>query len=146
MLYESILLTGMPRNAREQAGEAQEPQDSKPRKHQKLSFFDPQRRHNPYRFSFTFDAHFNNREKFWAWFLIEFQETLPAEAESVNVFINFENSHRNLQICQNCGTGKLAQHCRRITLGHLQESALRVIALCSCAPTWSRKCPEKPRD
>ena len=42
MLYESILLIGMPGNAREQAGEAQEPQQSNPEtSHKNHHFIDP---------------------------------------------------------------------------------------------------------
>ena len=47
---------------------------------------------------------------------------------SENECIKFQNFFQNLYICPEKLTGKLAQQWPRITLEHMQDSALRVIA------------------
>ena len=66
-----------------------------------------------------------------------YQKPPWAQTNSSIFKIHPKKSH----ICPENRELKLAQHWPRITLEHLQESALRVIALRSCAEKLLRKCP-----
>ena len=73
-----------------------------------------------------------NSEKFSDWAL------------ATNEFIRFRKFSQKSSKCPEKLTGKLAQEWPRITLEHLQESALRVILLRGSAAKCSGKRPEKP--
>ncbi len=126
MLYESILLTRMPGNAREQAGGAREPQYRNLQKSKNSSFFDPPWRHDSHRFSFTFDAHFNNRDQFWACHLIFERGKLSDSTLVRNEFITLQIFSQHSPKGHIFSHFQLAQHWPRITLEPIQEYALRV--------------------
>ena len=72
------------------------------------------------------------------------QGKLPKATLSTNEYINFQNSPPKVTHLSGNWQLKLAQHCPRITLEHLQESALRVITTHQNAQDMPRSYQESP--
>ena len=72
-------------------------------------------------------------------------EKLPDLTLSENEFIKFQRIFQILYICPEKLTGKLAQQWPRITLEHMQDNALRVIAFARQRGEMAGRAPEEAR-